>query len=395
MTAIRYSYLVLIITAIGFANPRSAPPGNAGAPGDTNPPCSSCHRVTMNPSGGKVELTFPGGQVWRPGEKQAWLVKITEPDSSRRFGFQLTTRPAGQLTAPASSNTAVNSGYIYHTASQSSYSVEWTPPANTTGDITIYVAALTGRGTSNSNVYTNSYVLKAADSATAPQLDFSKPAVNGASFIAPIAPAAWTTIYGQNLAPAGISRSWREADFQNGAMPTALDGVSVRINNKSAAIAYISPTQLNVLSPDDTALGSVTVEVTTPAGVSAPATVTLTALAPAFFCFDPQDRRYAAALSATYETLGPANLFAGAITPRPAKPGEIILLYGTGFGSDTTSLRVAIGGVEAKVTYAGLTTPGLHQLNVEVPDLSAGDHAVTATIGGVSTQPNVYLAITR
>lgn len=395
MVAIRYSYLGLIVSAILAAHPNSAPPGNAGAPGDTNPPCSSCHRVTLNPSGGRVEVAFPNGLVWRPGEKQAWLVTITEPDTSRRFGFQLTTRPAGQLTAPANSRTAVTSGYIHHTASQSSYSVEWTPPAGTTGDITVYAAALTGRGTSNSNVYTGSYVLKAAASASAPQLDTAKPAVNGASFIAPIAPGSWTTIFGQNLAPAGISRSWRADDFQNGVMPTSLDGVSVRINNKSAAVAYISPTQLNVLTPDDGAVGPVTVEVTTPAGVSVPATVNMTALSPAFFCFDPQDRRYAAAQSATYETLGPASLFGGAGGTRPAKPGEIILLYGTGFGAGVNSLRVTIGGVEAKVAFAGLTTPGLYQLNIEVPEVGDGDQAVVANLGGVSTQPGVFLAITR
>lgn len=67
----------------------------------------------------------------------------------------------------------------------------------------------------------------------------------------------------------------------------------------------------------------------------------------------------------------------------PVKPGEVIILYGTGFGSTdppvpsgqvftgaapTADPVVAtIGGVDAKVQFAGISSSGLYQLNVVVP----------------------------
>ena len=47
---------------------------------------------------------------------------------------------------------------------------------------------------------------------------------------------------------------------------------------------------------------------------------------------------------------------------------------------------VAIGGETAQVQFAGLTGPGLYQLNVVVPsDMPAGDAAVSATVNGLPT----------
>ena len=47
-----------------------------------------------------------------------------------------------------------------------------------------------------------------------------------------------------------------------------LDGVSVTVNGKPAYVYYISPTQLNVLAPDDPAIGSVPVQAKSPLGTS-------------------------------------------------------------------------------------------------------------------------------
>src|ERR1022692_2690898 len=97
----------------------------------------------------------------------------------------------------------------------------------------------------------------------------------------------------------------------------------------------------------------------------------------------------------------------------PAKPGDTILLFGTGFGptnppmpadqlfqsaaplSDPSLLSVQIGGVAAAVQFAGLVGPGLYQLNVVVPDLPDGDQAVSASIGGSATQSNAFITTQR
>src|SRR5205807_1470609 len=88
--------------------------------------------------------------------------------------------------------------------------------------------------------------------------------VNAANLSAAISPGTWVSIFGGNLS--ATTRPWRDADFVNGKLPTALDGVGVTINGKPAAVAYVSPTQINVLAPDETATGLVAVQVTGPAG---------------------------------------------------------------------------------------------------------------------------------
>jgi hypothetical protein len=83
--------------------------------------------------------------------------------------------------------------------------------------------------------------------------------VNGANFLPGIAPGAWITVRGLNLS--GATRTWRDSDLIGNALPTELDGVRVTVNGKAAHVYYISPTQLNVLSPEDATIGPVDVRV--------------------------------------------------------------------------------------------------------------------------------------
>jgi uncharacterized protein (TIGR03437 family) len=86
------------------------------------------------------------------------------------------------------------------------------------------------------------------------------------------------------------------------------------------------------------------------------------------------------------------------------------VLYGNGFGatspaapngSEVTAAlplavkpTIAIGGVSAVVTFAGLVGPGLYQVNVIVPgSLPTGDAAVIATASGQQSQANAFLSI--
>jgi uncharacterized protein (TIGR03437 family) len=85
----------------------------------------------------------------------------------------------------------------------------------------------------------------------------------------------------------------------------------------------------------------------------------------------------------------------------PPQPGEIVVLYGNGFGPTSTPVisgspsqsgtlsplpEVQIGGVTATVPFAGLVAPGEFQFNVTVPTgLSSGDNPIVATCNGAST----------
>ncbi|MEI9971732.1 MAG: hypothetical protein WDO73_06570 [Ignavibacteriota bacterium] len=74
---------------------------------------------------------------------------------------------------------------------------------------------------------------------------------NAASFLPGFSQGSWTTITGANLA--GTTRTWTAGDFNGANLPTQLDQVSVTIDGKAAYVYFISPTQINVLAPADTA----------------------------------------------------------------------------------------------------------------------------------------------
>jgi uncharacterized protein (TIGR03437 family) len=231
---------------------------------------------------------------------------------------------------------------------------------------------------------------------------------NAASYQPAIAPGSWVTITGSSLSK--TTRSWQGSDFAGGALPTELDGVSVKVNGKRAYVAFVSPGQINILSPDDSAIATrdVRVEVTTAVGVSDVFQVRQSAFAPALFTL--QGGSYVIAQAANGDLIGPANLIPG-LTLRPARPGETVTLYGTGFGPSspaaqsglvvTQPLPMAnqpafrIGSQTATVTYAGLTGSGLVQINLQVPDVPSGDQPIVATAGGVPTPAALRLTIGR
>lgn len=230
---------------------------------------------------------------------------------------------------------------------------------------------------------------------------------NGASFLPGFSQGSWVTIFGANLA--GTTRLWAAADFVGDALPTQLDNVSVTIDGKAAYVYYISPGQLNVLAPADTALTPVAVQVTYNGVVSNVMNITPAAVSPAMFMFDQRNRRYVAGVRLDGTYLGPPDLFQGAAVSVPAHAGDLIVLYGTGFGptNPTTpigtivasrnptanTITCTIGDVPATVQFAGLVAAGEYQFNIIVPNVAAGDRLVVLSVNGVQSQPNAYLAV--
>ena len=228
--------------------------------------------------------------------------------------------------------------------------------------------------------------------------------VNGASFVSGITSSSLVTIEGASLS--STTRQWGDSDFSGASLPTSIDGVSVTINGIKAYPTFVSPTQINVVAPDDSTTGPVQVQVTNSNGASNLFTVTKTDLAPAFFVIGS---KYAAALHANGSFVGSAGFLGGNFSP--AKPGETIQLYGTGFGPTVPAspagqivtqavqlanpVTVTIGGVPAQVTYAGRTASGTDQLNVTVPIslVPDGDFNVQATVNGIKTPANVPIPV--
>ena len=220
-----------------------------------------------------------------------------------------------------------------------------------------------------------------------------------------IAPNTWVEIQGSNLAQPGDMRIWQGSDFVGNTMPTKLDNVSATVNGKPAFVYYISPLQVNILTPPDALSGPAQVEVTNNGVTSAAFTAPAQSLSPSFFVFNGGP--YVAATHLNGSLIGPATLYPGSTTP--AKPGETIVLYANGFGSTNVPVQsgsvsqsgtlsplpvVKIGGVAATVQFAGLVAPGEFQFNVIIPaSLTNGDQTITATYGGVSTQSGTLITI--
>jgi uncharacterized protein (TIGR03437 family) len=229
---------------------------------------------------------------------------------------------------------------------------------------------------------------------------------------ATIAPNTWVEIKGTNLAPAGFSSSacapgycWQSSDFVNSQMPTELNGVSATVNGVSAFIYYMSPTQVNILTPPNAISGSVPVQLSDNGVIGANFMVQAQPESPSFFVFGGGPYLAATHVNGTY--IGPTSLYPGLTTP--AQPGETIVMYGNGFGSTSTAVvsgsetqsgtlspmpAITIGGVTAKVTFAGLVAPGEFQFNVEVPpSLANGDQPTMAMYNGLTTQAGTLITV--
>jgi uncharacterized protein (TIGR03437 family) len=190
----------------------------------------------------------------------------------------------------------------------------------------------------------------------------------------------------------------------------SLDKVGVTIGGKPAAIEYVSPSQINAIAPADTPAGdSVPVKVTTSAGTSNAIGVKVQMFSPAFFVW-PNNQPVATRVD--FSIVAKNGTFAGQTTV-PAKPGEVIILWGNGFGPTTPPLPgdmvtpaspvynvatqpdITIGGIPAEFV-SGAMSPGLasvYQIAVRVPAVTAGDQAIKILQGGREGPDGLVLTV--
>jgi uncharacterized protein (TIGR03437 family) len=433
-------------------------PGYTNAPGDAGT-ClqSGCHVGTLNTGGGSVTVAFPNGATYTPGVKQHLVVTIADP-TQRAWGFQLTARaatgnamaggfaftdantllmcatpnlqifqaqcqnvkadgcansttscPANQTLQYIEHSTSGYSASLGHTGSYS-FEFDWTPPATNVGNVNLYVSANAANGDllpTGDHIYNKSISLVPVAAGNGPTIAAGG-VVNGASFQPGIVPASWLTIQGTNLAtglPAQGFDTW-DKFIVNGKLPTSVDGNSVTVAGKPAYVYFVSPTQINVQAPD-VGTGPVPVTVTTANGTSAAVTATVATVAPAFFLW-PNSQ--AVATRADFSLAAKSGTFSSPTTA--AKPGDVLILWGTGFGPTTpvvaAGIQVPTGsyfsstvtvklGTTSPAVYASALSPGfagLYQVVITLPSpMADGDYPLTATVNGVTSPSGVILSI--
>lgn len=434
----RIAAVLAVVPILMLGHPDGPDPRNTGAPGDKTCAQASCHVGPGNPTAGSgVEISFPGGLTYSPGVKQTITVRVTE--SANRFGFQATARPgsnlsngqAGDFTATDErvqvlcedgrvKTSACNSAAPVQFAEQTlagsaanTWSFDWTPPATDVGTINFYVAgnAANGNGTNaGDRIFTRLYTLTPAASAPPPGIRAEQPVLQAFLGGQRLSPGTWLEIYGSNLATA--NKDWGGLFTENNTKaPSSIDGVSVAIDGKPAAMYFISPNQINVQAPDTIGLGPVSVEVTTPGG-KATTTATATAVSPAMLttpAFKVNGKQYIAALHQDRVFVGPAGLIAGA-SFRPAKPGDIVTIYTVGCGATEpaspsgvvvaglrtpkAAARVTIGQATAQAAVAlSPGSIGLCQVNATIPNVSNGDQPIELTLDGSPTGQGLFITV--
>jgi uncharacterized protein (TIGR03437 family) len=230
-------------------------------------------------------------------------------------------------------------------------------------------------------------------------------------------------VYIKGTGLAETTRTWRDSEIVGGRLPTALDGVSVKINTEDAYVYYVSPTQINVQVPSDSVVGEVPVEVTNAGGKSSFFSVEKEDVAPALFVWFPgtatEGNRYVGAVTSEGQQViyigKPGLLSPVGLATRSARPGETVLLFATGCGPTTPPfpagqvvtppiptlsmpVEIRLGGLPAEVAGGTgyLIFAGECQFNVTVPTGAPdGDLVVELWIGGFKAQSNIFITVQR
>ena len=223
--------------------------------------------------------------------------------------------------------------------------------------------------------------------------------VNGASFVpAPdnhVAPNSIVSIFGLDLALR--TEAVTSDTLQAGRLPLSLGGVSVLIGGQRAPLYFVSPTQISAQLPANLA--------------GRPQPWTLRVVREGLLDVVEAPGLFPVVAHVDFAVVGrgePAGSW-------PAVPGEIVILFGTGFGptqppveegqlppfaaSTLLPHRVFVGGQELapeQVLYFGQAPlmAGLQQVNIVLPQgLAQGDYEVQVEVGGAMSQTSVLIAV--
>ncbi len=460
MTRLVSLALFLLVPAAVLAESKTPSLGYTGAPTDHGgQDCSTCHNsfgpANSDPTG-SLQVTVSN---YVPSVQQLIRIVVQNPHASN-WGFQITIREqsdetlssgtfsipsttqveqvvcddGSQYGSPAPCGSNIPRQFAEHLNAPSGalgapyeFDVLWMPPSQEIGRLQVYVAAVAANddGTpSGDRVYTSSQPISNAGACALVGTPVFQSIVNGASFQPGFSSGSMVSIYGTDFQTSGRQRSAGLGDFVNGAFPTELGCLSVEVTGPGVAqpvqlpISYVSFGQINAQMPEFTGTGPVTLTIMlnpdTGSGVSsAVATLdSLQAFAPAFFLF-PNSTSIAAEEAATGSLVADPSVVTGG---SPANPGDVVSLFGTGFGSTnpavlpgslaggiamvTNSVTVTLGGVtlpSSDVLYAGLSPgsiSGLYQFNIRIPSTApTGEVPVAISIGGVQTQAGVTIPI--
>ena len=197
--------------------------------------------------------------------------------------------------------------------------------------------------------------------------------VNAGSFVQSVAPDSLAATFGTQL-------STTTAAANSLPLPLTLAGVTVMVNNLSAPLLYVSPTQINYQIPANVDPGTAVVKVIRGGTEIANGTVTIESVSPSIFTVKADGKGVPAAQTTingtTFLPVANADGTARAISVGTTAQPNFLVLYGTGLRrrSSMTNVRVLIGGVQAEVSFLGAHSRlvGVDQMNIKLPQTLRG-----------------------
>ena len=221
-------------------------------------------------------------------------------------------------------------------------------------------------------------------------------AVNAASYEGSfVSPGGYISIFGAEMAGAAIPSSTVP-------LPTQVNGTQVLMGGVPLPLNYVAASQINAQVPFNlTVNSSQQLVVLRGSTVSVPQDVVVAAAQPAVYTKDQSGTGEGVIVDVNNVLIGSGN---------PAKAGDTVVVYCNGLGAVTppvptgsaapvagpvsqtvNTLTATIGGVPARVDFAGLTPgfPGLYQVNMVVPPgVASGNQVpVILSIAGQSSPP--------
>ncbi len=370
----------------------SPPPGVA---------CPGCHlRVSSSGAGRPAISSSSTPAVCTPSVLDGMIT------SQSLSGFQATVGQPTPLQVTIFDNCGnnLNSGAVSATFSNGDPAVPLNPlgagqwsatwvPSNASA-----TATMTLQGASESGLFGSGTLSGSVAASTSTPLIDAGGIANAASGAPVIAPGAFISIYGANMA-AGLTVA------SSTPFPDSLGQTEAFLGGQSLPLYFTSTKQINAIVPYDIAPNS-SQQLIIQSGdaLSQPEPVTVAAAQPGVFTQNQSGSGPGAILGQK-----PGKVAALNTAANPASAGDALLIFCTGLGTVTPAVAagsaasttvlsntdnpvtVTVGGDNAQVLFAGLAPGfvGLYQVNVLVPTgiAAADDVPVVLTEAGATSAP--------
>jgi uncharacterized protein (TIGR03437 family) len=204
-----------------------------------------------------------------------------------------------------------------------------------------------------------------------------------------VAPGSIISIFGANLASATFVAP-------DGLLPQTLGNLTARVGDRVLPLFFVSPQQINANLPDDVATGSQVLTVSPGNQPDVRVTFNVARNAPGLFPVQVNDQAFAMAVHEDGSSV---------TTDAPAKAGELLTVYGTGFGpadharlegfpipqsppyliADDISVQAGDQAIPAVKSFAAPGRFGIDAVQFRVTGTASGNVTLKVSINGVDS----------